>query len=315
MSNVYNTYMKILGIETSHDDTSIAVIKNGVIEAMVTYSQIEEHAKFGGVVPEIASREHAMNVATVLEEVRKQVSIEDIDMVAYTKEPGLIGALHMGALLAHGIAFALDVEIKPINHLTGHIFSSAIDHEISYPAIALVVSGGHSQIMLANSPEDIQIVGQTQDDAVGETYDKVARKLELGYPGGPHIDKLAKGYEPTMKFPVPMNDNTLDLSFSGLKSHVINYIHNNMQKGNEINKQEIAAAFQIAAVTSLMNKTKMAIERFNPKCIVLAGGVSANSKVREEFLKLHNNAIIPNLKYATDNGGMIAKAAEILYSK
>ncbi len=315
MSNVYNKYMKILGIETSHDDTSIAVINNGTITAMVTYSQIEEHAQFGGVVPEIASREHAMNVATVLEALRKKVSIEDIDMVAYTKEPGLIGALHMGSLLAHGIAFALEVEIKPINHLIGHIFSSAIDNEISYPAIALVISGGHSQIMLAKSPEDIEIVGQTQDDAVGETFDKVARKLKLGYPGGPHIDKLAKGYNSKLKFPIPMNDKTLNLSFSGLKSHVINYIHNHEQKGEVINKKEVAAAFQNATVTSLINKTKIAIEKYNPKCIILAGGVSANSKVREDFLKLHKNAIIPNLKYATDNGAMIAKAAEILYKK
>ncbi|TCG10817.1 tRNA (adenosine(37)-N6)-threonylcarbamoyltransferase complex transferase subunit TsaD [Mycoplasma marinum] len=307
--------MKIIGIETSHDDTSIAVIENGEVKVMITYSQIEEHAKFGGVVPEIASREHAMNVAIVLEQIKEKINIDDVDLVAYTKEPGLIGALHMGSLLAHGIAFALEVEIKPINHLTGHIFSSAINHEISYPAIALVVSGGHSQIMLANSPTDIQIVGQTQDDAVGETYDKVARKLELGYPGGPHIDKIAKGYTPTLEFPIPMNDKTLNLSFSGLKSHVINYIHNNKQKGIEIDKKEIAAAFQIAAVTSLMNKTKLAIKKYNPKCIILAGGVSANSMVREKFVELHENAIIPNLKYATDNGAMIAKTAEILYSK
>ncbi len=307
--------MRILGIETSHDDTSIAIIDNGKVEAMVTYSQIEQHAPYGGVVPEIASREHATNVALVLEAIKEKTSIDNIDLVAYTKEPGLIGALHMGSLLAHGIAFSLDVPIKPINHLIGHIFSSAINNEIIYPAIALVVSGGHSQIMLANSPTDISVVGQTQDDAVGETFDKVARKLNLGYPGGPKIDALAKGYTPVLDFPIPMNNKTLDLSFSGLKSYVINFIHNKEQKGESIDAQEIAAAFQHAAVTSLIQKTKLAIKKYKPAQIILAGGVSANSKVREEFLKLHDNAIIPNLKYATDNGAMIAKAAEILYEK
>ncbi len=307
--------MRILGIETSHDDTSLAVINNGVIEAMVTYSQIKEHAKYGGVVPEIASREHAMNVAIVLEKLKSKTDIKNIDMVAFTKEPGLIGALHMGSLLAHGIAFALDVPIKPINHLVGHVFSCAIEDEIKYPALALLVSGGHTQLMFIESPQDIRIVGETQDDAIGETYDKIARKLQLGYPGGPYIDEISENYTPQIQFPIPMKDNALNFSFSGLKSHVINYIHNEEQKGNSINKKEIAAAFQEAAINSLLNKTKMAIEEFKPKSILLAGGVSANKKIRKEFLQLHENAIIPNLKYATDNGAMIAKAAEILFSK
>ncbi len=307
--------MRILGIETSHDDTSLAIIENGKIEALVTYSQIEEHKEFGGVVPELASREHAMNVAIVLEELKEKTNVDNIDMVAYTKEPGLIGALHMGSLLAHGIAFSLDVPIKPINHLIGHIYSCAIEAEITYPALALLVSGGHSQIMLVNSPEDISIIGQTQDDAVGEAYDKVARKLELGYPGGPEIDKICKGYnQDKLSFPVPVNDKTLHLSFSGLKSHVINYLHNQKQKGLEINKKDVAHAFQEAAVKSLMNKMSLAITKHKPKTILLAGGVSANSKVRSEFVKLHKNAIIPNLKYATDNGAMIAKAAEVFYA-
>ncbi|MCP4336896.1 MAG: tRNA (adenosine(37)-N6)-threonylcarbamoyltransferase complex transferase subunit TsaD [Mycoplasma sp.] len=304
--------MRILGIETSHDDTSLSIIDNGVVESLITYSQIKEHKKFGGVVPEIASREHAINVGVVLEALKLESKIDNIDLVAYTKEPGLIGALHMGSLLAHGISFALEIPIMPINHLIGHIYSCAIEKEITYPTLALLVSGGHSQIMLINNPEDITIVGQTQDDAVGEAYDKVARKLELDYPGGPNIDKICKGHNPKLKFPVPMNNDSLDLSFSGLKSHTINHIHNLKQKNKEIDKKEISSAFQNAAITLLINKMKMAIKKYNPNSILLSGGVSANSKLRKEFLKIHSNPIIPNLKYSTDNGAMIAKAAEVI---
>lgn len=305
--------MTIIGIETSHDDTSIALLEDGVILKLLTFSQIEIHAKYGGTIPEIASREHVNNIALVLNQIQQEFDLSMIDYVAYTEKPGLLGALHIGFLFASALALSLDKPLIPIDHLEGHIFSVAIEQKITYPALALIVSGGHTQLMLLKTPNDIEIIGQTQDDAVGEVYDKVARKLGLGFPGGPIIDKLANNPNnfTDLRFTIPKTENELDFSFSGIKTQVINYI-NNYHNNNKIAPvEQISYAFQQTVVQYLKQKITLALEKYSVKSLLLSGGVSANSQIREMFLTLHKNSLIPNLKYATDNGAMIAKAAEI----
>ncbi|MGY6171740.1 tRNA (adenosine(37)-N6)-threonylcarbamoyltransferase complex transferase subunit TsaD [Candidatus Mycoplasma pogonae] len=306
--------MVILGIETSHDDSSVALLKNGKVIKMATFSQINIHAKYGGTIPEIASREHVNNVAIILEEFKSLPEFLEIDYVAYTKEPGLIGALHIGYLFASAISMAINKPLIPINHLYGHIFSVAIDNEITYPALALLVSGGHSQLIFIKNPLNFEIIGQTLDDAVGEVYDKVARKLDLGFPGGPAIDQLAQNLKivSNVRFSIPKTQNLLDMSFSGIKTQVINLINHSQQKQQLINSAEIAHSFQTTIVEYLRQKLNLAIKVYQPKTIILAGGVSANKAIREMFLQQHPNALIPIMQYTTDNGAMIAKAAEVI---
>ncbi|UVD81728.1 tRNA (adenosine(37)-N6)-threonylcarbamoyltransferase complex transferase subunit TsaD [Mycoplasma iguanae] len=306
--------MTILGIETSHDDTSVALLKNGEVLKMFIFSQIDIHAKYGGTIPEIASREHVNNVALVLEEFKKEFNLNEIDFIAYTAEPGLLGALHIGYLFASAISLALDKPLKPINHLVGHIFSTAIEKEITYPALALIVSGGHTQINYLSSPIQISLIGETLDDAVGEVYDKVARKLDLGFPGGPAIDQLVQNSKSECKklYSIPKTENKFSFSLSGIKTQVINEVNKFIQKNEIIPAEQIAVCFQKTIVEYLKQKIESALKDFPVKSLLLAGGVSANSDIRTMILSLHKNAIIPNLKYATDNGAMIAKAAEIL---
>lgn len=240
----------------------------------------------------------------------KKHDLSTIDYVAYTKEPGLVGTLQIGYLFANAVSLAYNKPIIPINHLAGHFYSCAIDHEINYPSLCLLVSGGHTQLMLINNPNDFQIIGQTLDDAVGEAFDKVSSKLQLGFPGGPIIDKIYKNYNGEfIKFTEPHAPGEYNFSFSGLKSQVINYYHNKMQKKEAIDTNQIAASFQDCAVSYLINQTKKALKKYNVKSLVLAGGVSANSELRKRFLEISNIAIIPDLKYATDNGAMIASCA------
>lgn len=308
--------MRILAIETSHDDTSVSLYENGKILKEKTVSQTEFHKKFGGTLPEYASRHHAIQLPKILEEIRSEYDLNTIDHVAYTKLPGLIGSLHVGAAFAHAIGFALNKNVIPVNHMHGHIFAAGFNHTIEYPAIALIVSGGHTQIwhLTSPKPEDIKLLGGTKDDAVGEVFDKVARKLKLGFPGGPVIDRNAKLGTNPIDFRIKIDD-TYDFSFSGMKTKLINYIANENQKGNELDIPNICLGFQNAIFEPLLVKTRRAIDEYKPKSVILGGGVSANSQLRDEVSKLHENALIPELKYTTDNASMIAIAADLQFNK
>lgn len=303
--------MKILGIETSHDDTSIALLEDGKILDLITISQIEIFKEFGGTIPELASREHVKNIHLILQLLLKKWNLTELDYIAYTEKPGLIGTLQIGFLFANALALSYKKPLIPINHLEGHFYSAAIDSEIKYPALCLLVSGGHTQLMYIRNPYEIEIIGQTQDDAVGEAFDKVATKLNLGFPGGPIIDKLFKNKNDNSyyKLTTPKTENDLDFSFSGLKSQVINLYRNSIDRGEKLDEVKLACSFQKTAVQYLIEQTNKAIKKYEFETLVLAGGVSANSLLREEFLKLSTKAIIPNLKYATDNGAMIAMCA------
>ncbi len=309
--------MKILGIETSHDDTSIAILEDNKVIALETISQVDIFKEFGGTIPEISSREHVKNINLILEILLKKYDLSTIDYIAYTKEPGLVGTLQIGYLFASAVSLAYNKPIIPINHLIGHFYSCALDNEIKYPSLCLLVSGGHTQLMLINSPIDYEIIGQTLDDAVGEAFDKVSSKLQLGFPGGPIIDKIYKNYKGEfIKFTEPNAPGEFNFSFSGLKSQVINYYHNKLQRNEKADVDQIAACFQDCAVNYLINQTKKALLKYDVKSLVLSGGVSANSELRKRFLEISKMAIIPNLKYATDNGAMIASCAyQILKEK
>lgn len=297
--------MKIIAIESSHDDTSVVLYKDKQILREISFSQTEFHKRFGGTIPEYASRGHFERLPKILETLLKEEDLTGIDHIAYTSEPGLIGSLHMGQLFASALGFALDVPVKKVNHMHGHIFAVAFTEEIKYPSIALIVSGGHTQLWEVKSIHEIKLIGQTKDDAVGEVYDKVARYLKLGFPGGPKVDKLAKEGKNIINFDL-VDDHTFDMSFSGIKTKVKNYIHNLEQKHQEIPVADICASFQEAIVKILMKKTQAAIDKYQPASIILGGGVSANSHLREEFKKLHPVALVPAMKYTTDNAMMIA---------
>lgn len=304
--------MKILAIESSHDDTSLSLYENRKVIKEITISQTEFHKKFGGTIPEYASRHHAENIVKILDLFKNEFDLTTIDCVAYTKNPGLIGPLHVGRVFAYALGFSLNKPVFGINHMHGHIFAAAFDHDILYPAIALIVSGGHTQLWYLESPmeEDIKLLGGTKDDAVGEVFDKVARKMKIGFPGGPVIDKLAREGEGEYNFNIKI-DETYSFSFSGMKTKLINFVHNKEQTGLELNKENISKSFQDAIFKPLIEKTKRAIIEFNPKSIILGGGVSANTQLRNDFLELHDNAFIPSLKYTTDNASMIAIACDL----
>ncbi|WP_406617281.1 tRNA (adenosine(37)-N6)-threonylcarbamoyltransferase complex transferase subunit TsaD [Mycoplasmopsis adleri] len=303
--------MRILGIETSHDDTSIALLEDGKVIDLQTISQIDIFKEFGGTIPEISSREHVKNINLILEIFLKKYDLNSVDYIAYTKEPGLVGTLQIGYLFANALSLVYNKPLIPINHLEGHFYSTALDNNINYPALCLLVSGGHTQIMLVHNPFDVEIIGQTLDDAVGEAFDKVSARLNLGFPGGPIIDKLYANYKGGyIKFTEPHTDGEFNFSFSGLKSQVINYYHNKTQKNEEVDSIQVAVSFQECAVSYLIDQFKKAFDKYSDvKTLVLAGGVSANSELRKRFLALSPKAIIPNLKYATDNGAMIASCA------
>ena len=308
--------MKILAVESSHDDTSVSLYENRKIIEEITISQTEFHKKFGGTLPEFASRHHAETIIKILDVFNKKYDLNQIDFVAYTKFPGLIGSLHVGRIFAYGLGVALNKKVVGINHMHGHIFAAGFNNEIIYPAIALIVSGGHTQLWHLKSayPEDIKLLGGTKDDAVGEVYDKVARRMGLGFPGGPIIDKKAKSGTPSIDFNIK-NDETYNFSFSGMKTKILNYIHNAEQKNEELNIENICASFQEAILKPLIVKTKKAIEEYEPKSLILGGGVSANSRLRDMFSKLHPNALIPEMKFTTDNASMIAITADFQSKK
>ncbi|WP_373435397.1 tRNA (adenosine(37)-N6)-threonylcarbamoyltransferase complex transferase subunit TsaD [Metamycoplasma equirhinis] len=303
--------MLIFAIESSHDDTSFALLENNKALWMKTITQIEIHKQYGGTVPEIASRLHVKNIGILIRDLLKEIDITKIDLIAYTKEPGLIGSLHVGHMVANAIALQLKKPILPLNHLQGHFYSAFIEREVEYPALGLLVSGGHSQLMLYKTKDEYEIIGETQDDAVGEVYDKIARKFELGFPGGPLIDKIWQQncniYIDT--FTIPQTQNEFNFSFSGLKTHVINLYNNKINRKEKINIKEYATKFQNTIVQYLKNHMQKAIEIYKPKCIALVGGVSANFALREMMLTLHDKVYLPELKYSTDNAMMIARLA------
>ena len=317
MKDVY-----ILGIESSCDETSISIVKNGCVEIATTIStQMDTHAEFGGVVPEIASRMHTENITLVLEDLlnKANMSVSEVDAIAVTYAPGLLGSLLVGIEFAKTLALVYNKPLIAVHHISGHIFANNLVKKIEYPTLALVVSGGHTELVKMTSDYDFEVLGTTLDDAVGECFDKVARVLDLKYPGGPNVERLSSVGKNTYTLPIPMNNNELNFSFSGLKSAVINLVHNERQRGNEINREDLACSFQTIAVDELVRKTKLAIKETGIKRLIVAGGVSANKFLRRELEKLCDelevDLSIPPLKYCTDNATMIACAAYPLYLK
>lgn len=312
--------MYILGIESSCDETSASIVKNGTEEiATVISSQIDIHKDYGGVVPEIASRHHVKNITIVLEECleKAKMTMEEVDAIAITYGPGLIGSLLIGLEAAKTLAFLYKKPLIPVHHIAGHIYANSLVRSFKFPLLALVVSGGHTELIEMTGHYKFQKLGGTLDDAIGECYDKVARVIGLEYPGGPKLDKLAKLGKNTYKLPIPLNDDSYNFSFSGLKSAVINLAHNEEQRGNELNKEDLAASFQNVAVGSVINKTKKAIQDKNIKYLIVAGGVAANQILRQEIEKLGEEmnveVSIPPMKYCTDNATMIAAAGYYAY--
>lgn len=307
--------MKILGIESSCDETAAAVVENGrKVLSNVIATSLEEHKLYGGVVPEIASRRHAESISGVVEEALKNAdcTVDEIDGIAVTYAPGLIGSLLVGVNFAKGLALAAEKPLIPVHHLRGHIASNYLTSNLEPPFLCLVVSGGHSHIVAVKSYTDVEIIGRTRDDAAGEALDKAGRMLKLPYPGGVSIDKISpKGNENAFEFPRPkFADSIYDYSFSGLKTKVINYVHNAEQKGESVEVFDLAASFQNAVVGCLLANFELAAENFGYTKIVLAGGVSANSKLRSEtdkICKKHGwELTLPELKYCGDNAAMIA---------
>ena len=310
----------ILGIESSCDETSASIVKNGRVDiSTVISSQIDVHKNYGGVVPEIASRHHVKNITIVIEEclTKANMTMDDIDAIAITYGPGLIGSLLVGLEAAKTLAFVYNKPLIPVHHIAGHIYANSLEKEMSFPLIALVVSGGHTELILMEDHYKFEKLGGTLDDAIGECYDKVARVINIEYPGGPKVDKLAHIGKPSYKLPVPLQDNSYNFSFSGLKSAVINLNHKFVQNGEEINKEDLAASFQHVAIESIISKTKKALVDNNIKNLIVAGGVAANQGLREEVEKLQKeldlNVTIPSMKYCTDNATMIAAAGYYAY--
>lgn len=310
----------ILGIESSCDETSASIVKNGTEEvATIISSQIDVHKNYGGVVPEIASRHHVKNITFVLEEClqRAKMKMEDITGIAITYGPGLIGSLLVGLEAAKTLAFIYNKPLIPVHHIAGHIYANSLVAPLKFPLLALVVSGGHTEIIEMKDHYSFNKLGGTLDDAIGECYDKVARVIGLEYPGGPKLDKLAFLGKDSYKLPVPLQDDSYNFSFSGLKSAVINLVHNEFQKGNYINKEDLATSFQKVAIESIVSKLKKAVIDKNIKNVIVAGGVAANKGLSIEMNKLKEeldlNLSIPPMKYCTDNATMIAAAGYYAY--
>ena len=306
MKDVY-----ILGIESSCDETSMSIVKNGSEEiATIVLSQIDIHKNYGGVVPEIASRNHIENISIVLEELlsKANMKLEDITAIGVTYGPGLIGSLLIGVQAAKTISLVTGKPLIPVHHIIGHIYANNLKERLTFPLIALVVSGGHTELIYMKEDYSFTKIGGTLDDAVGECYDKVAKVLGLEYPGGPKVDKLAKEGKANIELPkTHFDEDTLDFSFSGIKTAVINLNH----KNPNINKADLCASFQKNVTDTLIENVKKAVDKTKIKRIVLAGGVSANSYIREKFLEFERDGIkvyMPDLKLCTDNAAMIASA-------
>ncbi|MDE5888737.1 MAG: tRNA (adenosine(37)-N6)-threonylcarbamoyltransferase complex transferase subunit TsaD [Bacilli bacterium] len=314
--------VNILAIETSCDETSMAIIKNGCECVQLTVlTQMDTHAEFGGVVPEIASRMHTENITMVLEETltKANMTMEQIDAVAVTYAPGLLGSLLVGVEFAKTLSYIYKKPLIAVNHIAGHIYANNLEKKMKFPLLALVVSGGHTDLIIMKDDYVFEHIGGTLDDAVGESYDKVARVLGLKYPGGPNLDKLSLEGKATYELPIPMNDDSFNMSFSGLKSSIINLVHNETQRGNEIRRADLARSFQDTAVDQLVRKSVLAIKKYDVKNMVIAGGVSANKFLRNAIQQVADEynveLSIPRMAYCTDNAAMIGAAAYPLYLK
>ncbi|MBO8157247.1 MAG: tRNA (adenosine(37)-N6)-threonylcarbamoyltransferase complex transferase subunit TsaD [Bacillaceae bacterium] len=313
----------ILAIETSCDETAVAIVKNGKeLLSNAVASQIESHKRFGGVVPEIASRHHIEQITIVLEQALNEakVTMEEIDAIAVTEGPGLVGALLIGVNAAKALAFAHQKPLVGVHHIAGHIYANRLEKEFSFPLLALVVSGGHTELILMKEHGDFQVIGETRDDAAGEAYDKVAKALGLPYPGGPHIDRLASEGKAAIDFPRAwLEEGSYDFSFSGLKTAVINTLHNASQKGETLKKEDIAASFQESVIDVLVTKTYRAAQEYQVNQLIVAGGVAANkglrAKLQEQFAETDIEVLIPPLSLCTDNAAMIAAAGSIAFEQ
>lgn len=315
MNDVY-----ILGIESSCDETSISIVKNGIEDiSTIVLSQMDVHANYGGVVPEIASRMHAENITIVIEEClnKAHMTMNDITAIAVTYGPGLIGSLLVGVVAAQTLSYVYNKPLIPVHHIAGHIYANSLTKEMTFPLIALVVSGGHTELIYMKDNYCFEKIGGTLDDAVGEAYDKIARIIKVPYPGGPLVDKMSYLGEDNYNLPLPLDDNSYNFSFSGLKSAAINLVHNEEQRGNQINKEDLACSFQKRVVDILSKKTLRALKEYNVKNLIVAGGVAANSGIRNRLTQICNdndiNLTIPELKYCTDNATMIASAGYYAY--
>lgn len=308
--------MIVLGIESSCDETSVAIVENGKkVYSNIIYTQIEIHKQYGGVVPEVASRHHIEKITFVIDEALKEanMTLNDIDKIAVTAEPGLIGSLMVGINAAKTIGLVYNKPVIMVNHIHGHIYANYLKSDFKFPLLALVVSGGHTELVLMKNHYQFEILGETLDDAVGEAYDKVARVVEVGYPGGPILDKMASLGESTYSLPrVKLGSDSYDFSFSGLKSAVINLHHKAQAKGETLNYNNLASSFQDAVVDVLVLKTKRAALEYNVKQVIIAGGVAANkglrTRMKDEIEKLNIELTVPEFKYCTDNAAMIAVA-------
>lgn len=312
----------ILAVESSCDETSMSIIKNGSEEiATVVLSQIDIHKNYGGVVPEIASRNHIENITIVLDELLSKANMimDDITLIAVTYGPGLIGSLLIGVEAAKTMALVTGKPLIPVHHIAGHIYANNLEERLKFPLIALVVSGGHTELIYMKEDYSFERIGGTLDDAVGECYDKVAKVVGLPYPGGPLVDNLAHEGMDTYDLPYPLDDKSYNFSFSGIKSAVINLVHNEKQRGNAINTKDLCTTFQNRVVSVLTKKTMRALKEYNVKNLIVAGGVSANKglreKLSEECKKENINLSFPRIKYCTDNAAMIGAAAYFAYQK
>ena len=313
----------LLAIESSCDETACAIVRNGkeILSSKIA-SQIDVHTRYGGVVPEVASRIHVENISIIIKEalLESGVSMDDIDGIAFTAGPGLIGSLHVGVLAAKTLALMYHKPLIPVQHLTGHIYANAFVGELQFPLLALVVSGGHTELVLMKEDYDFEVIGTTQDDAIGEAYDKVGRVLGLPYPGGPKVDKLAKEGRNVYPLPKVHTDNPLNFSFSGLKSAVQQSIRRAERNGEEINVADMCCSFQEAALNHLWSRVETTLNDYPIRQVVLAGGVAANSRLREmvtERMKNHEGVsyIIPPMYCCTDNAAMIGASGYIAYKK
>ncbi|MCJ8014425.1 tRNA (adenosine(37)-N6)-threonylcarbamoyltransferase complex transferase subunit TsaD [Paenibacillus sp. KQZ6P-2] len=313
----------ILAVETSCDETSVAVVKDGkeVLSNLIA-SQIETHKAFGGVVPEVASRKHVENITLMLEEAVKKagIGLQDISAIAVTQGPGLVGALLVGVVAATSLAMALDKPLIGTHHIAGHIYANRLVAHLEYPCMALVVSGGHTELVYMKSEGSFEVIGRTRDDAVGEAYDKVARAIGYPYPGGPHVDRLALEAEEAVDLPrVWLEPDSYDFSFSGLKSAVLNVVNQRKMRGEPPMEGAIARGFQESVVEVLVTKAIRAVKAYSAKQLLLCGGVAANRGLRRELERKCQEEgielIIPPFEYCTDNAAMIGAAAYLKWKE
>lgn len=313
----------ILAFETSCDETSVAVLKNDQeLLSNIIASQIDSHKRFGGVVPEVASRHHVEVITTCINEALSEanITVSDLTAVAVTEGPGLVGALLVGIAAAKAFAWAHDLPLIPVNHMAGHLWAARQVKPLEFPLMALLVSGGHTELVYVSEPGDYKIIGETRDDAVGEAYDKVGRVMQLTYPAGREIDTLAHQGKDVFNFPRAMmkhDDPALEFSFSGLKSAFINTVHNAEQKGESLDVKDLSASFQAAVLDVLLAKTKIALTEYPVQMLVVAGGVAANKGLRDRLAAeiTEIDVVIPPLRLCGDNAGMIAYASVCEYNQ